>query len=73
MNKLSYTENNEPVEIEDVEAIAETADGLLIWVDMDEIWLPKRFIHDLSEVYAKGHTGRLVIPKWLAIKKELAE
>lgn len=35
----------------------------------DEHWLPKKGIHDDSEVYEKDHEGKLVVKAWLA-KKE---
>jgi hypothetical protein len=36
-----------------------------------ELWIPQSQVHDDSEVYAKGHTGKLVISMWLAEKEGL--
>lgn len=64
--------SRDPVYIEDVEAIAETPDALLIEKDGVEVWIPKSQIHDDSEVYEEDHVGTLVIPEWLAEDKGLA-
>lgn len=36
----------------------------------EEHWIPKSCIHDDSEVYARGHYGKLVVKAWFA-RKEL--
>ncbi len=64
---------SEPVTFDDCEAIRETDRALLVRIpDLDdqEVWIPKSQIHDDSEVYALGHVGALVLPGWLARKKE---
>lgn len=82
MNDYDYKENsNALVEIEDMEAFAESKPGemnsgaILIhaWVrrELKEIWIPKQFIDDRSEVYKRDTKGTLVIPHWLAKDKEL--
>ena len=44
---------------------------LCLFESGDELWIPKSQIHDDSEVYAKDHSGELVIPEWLAEEKGL--
>lgn len=45
-----------------------------LYVRFDETgycyWIPKSQIHEDSEVYMKGQSGELVIPKWLMHEKE---
>lgn len=69
---ISESDPNEPAEnscaIPDAEALRETDKALLVKVagTRQERWVPKSQIHDDSEVYAKGHKGKLVITPWLA-------
>jgi hypothetical protein len=32
-------------------------------------WVPKEAVHDDSEVYAKGHEGKLVTKTWFAVNQ----
>lgn len=66
---------NEPVEIEGCKATRETDKALLVEVEEtgEEYWIPKSQIQDDSEVYEKGHEGKLVLPRWLAKEKGLAD
>jgi hypothetical protein len=34
-----------------------------------DFWVPLSVIHDDSEVYADGHTGKLVVHRWFAEKE----
>lgn len=34
-------------------------------------WIPKSAVHDDSEVYARGHEGKLVVKQWFAEKEGL--
>jgi hypothetical protein len=54
------------VELEDATGVRETDAALLVEYEGDEQWIPKKLIHDDSEVYEEGHTGTLVIPEWKA-------
>lgn len=63
----------EPVEIHDVTVKYETDGALLVVADGEEVWIPKSQIDDDSEVYAKGTSGTLIIPRWLAREKGLEE
>lgn len=55
--------------------IRETAHALIVRIQIETVgyepWIPKSKIHDNSEVYAGGTSGRLVIPLWLAEEKGL--
>ena len=45
-----------------------------IYVELDSgelHWIPKSLVHDNSEVYEMGTDGVLIIPEWLAVKKEM--
>lgn len=63
--------------IDGAKAIRETDKALLIQADFFESqgndegtrWVPKSQIHDDSEVFEKGHEGKLVVKKWLAEKE----
>ncbi len=57
-------EVSEPVE-------AETSAAILVNIDGEKVWLPQSQIHADSEVYGKGHIGRLVITRWIAEQKGL--
>ena len=34
-------------------------------------WIPKSVVHDNSEVYKEGHSGKLVVKGWFAKKEHL--
>lgn len=62
-------------EVEKAKAIAETTDGLLVTspnLPIDprskkrQAWVPKKFIHDDSEVYKIDTEGTLIVTQWLA-------
>jgi hypothetical protein len=61
------------IEIEDVTCTIETDNAILCRLGATgaEFWIPKSLISDDSEVYKLGTDGKLVIPEWLAIEKEL--
>lgn len=54
------------VEFKNVECIRESAKAILCRVNGREVWIPQSLVHDDSEVFAKGHQGKLVIPEWFA-------
>lgn len=64
MEELYRVEIDEPVK-------RATDDAILITVEGENIWIPQSQIHDDSEVWKEGDTGELVIPMWLAEKKNL--
>ena len=45
--------------------------ALFVIIEGDEYVIPKSQVDDDSEVYAKGHEGKLVISDWIADKKGL--
>lgn len=61
----------EMVEIEVELVTAETDKAILCLVDGREHWIPKSQIDEESLVKSKGDDGKLVIPEWLAIDKNL--
>jgi hypothetical protein len=49
----------------------ETEKAVLCVIDGAEHWIPKSQIDDSSEVYEKGHEGKLVVTRCLAEQKDL--
>lgn len=64
-------EDEEPVEFDGAECLKETDRAILCKVGKRELWVPQSQVHDDSEVYAKGHKGRLVIKAWFAEQEGL--
>ena len=58
--------DTDDVAIENVHAIAGSAKAVLCIIEGEEHWIPKSQITDDSEVYERGHEGKLVITHWLA-------
>lgn len=56
---------------DDVEVMHTTDDAILVAIEGEEFWIPHEHVRAESEVTAKGDTGELVIPRWLARKKGL--
>lgn len=71
MRTIRDEDDNDFVTIEDVLVKGTSAKGLLCVIAGDEYWIPKSQITDDSEVYSLGHKGKLVIPRWLAVQREL--
>lgn len=46
--------------------------AILVSIEGEEVWIPQSQIHDDSEVYGKGHTGTLIVSRWIAEQKGLA-
>ena len=69
------TKEDDEVCFDDARAIAETRNGLSLLMecsDFDEPkWVPKKCIHDNSEVYRKGDSGTLILQRWWAEKEKL--
>lgn len=64
--------DEEPVTIPGVTCVAATNAAILCAIGEEEKWIPQSQVHDDSEVYEKGHTGKLVILAWFARKEGLA-
>lgn len=63
--------DNTPVVLENVTSDIETERALRCFVEGEPHWVPKSQITDDSEVYARGHTGKLVVTGWFARKEGL--
>lgn len=66
------TDFRDKAEFEGVEAVAETGSALLCRIDGSDVWIPKSQIDDDSEVFEKGHEGKLVVSEWIAKEKGLS-
>jgi hypothetical protein len=64
-------DSDSTAQFNDVRATAATAKALLCVVGGEEHWVPRSQIHDNSEVYEKGHEGKLVVTAWWADKAGL--
>jgi len=59
------------------EAIVARPKALLVRLDKPvrsskkELWIPQSQIHDDSEVFAQGHTGKVIVKNWWAEKESL--
>jgi hypothetical protein len=63
-------DDHEDVSFPDAQCVSSTPMALLCRVIGDEHWIPRSVISDDSEVYERGHVGKLVVRKWFA-RKEL--
>jgi hypothetical protein len=54
------------IELEDVEAVAETERGLVCRIGAQRVEIPMVFIAPGSSVWECGDRGSLLIPLWLA-------
>lgn len=62
-------DRDDRVEVPDTKAIGETEKALLIrFDDGEEEWVPKSQVTDDSEVWERGHEGKLVVTFWWADK-----
>jgi hypothetical protein len=62
-------DDEDTVEFDDVAAVGETDKALCCLIESETHWVPKSQIHDNSEIYKKGHEGRLVVSRWFAEQK----
>ena len=53
----------------EVEVLRETEMAILVDHEGEEAWVPKSQVHDDSEAYKKGQSGKIVLPLWLAEKE----
>jgi len=58
-------------EIKDVVCERETPKAILVKSNGVSTWVPKSVIHDDSEVYKEGTSGKLVVARWFAEKEGL--
>jgi hypothetical protein len=60
------------VELEVEEPVRQrTSKAILVKYCGEEHWIPQSQIHEDSEVYAEGHTGTLIVSRWIAEQKGL--
>lgn len=74
----------EPVTIGNGECIKETPDAILVELKRDrpdahgfvttdkQLWLPKSVLHDDSDVFKDGGTGKVIVYQWWAEKEGFA-
>ena len=60
------------VTIQGAIAVAETEKAIKVEIDGEELWVPKSQIDDDSEVFEKGHEGKLVVTLEAASAREIA-
>lgn len=48
-----------------------TERAIQVTVEGERIWIPLSQIHDDSEVYGEGHSGTLIVSRWIAQQKGL--
>lgn len=52
--------------------VRETPASILVIIpDHGEVWFPQSQVDDDSEVFAKGHEGKLVVSQWIAEQREI--
>lgn len=69
MRTFSDDEVEEPGIFRGVTCIRQTSKAILArFPDGRERWIPQSCIHDDSEVFKDGDTGKLVVKKWFADK-----
>lgn len=64
-----YDEKN--IVIDDIECIRHTERAVLVVVNGEEHWIPASHVDVDSEVFQRGHRGKLIISKWIAGKRGL--
>lgn len=61
-------DEGEPGVYEDVTCIGESALAIFCRFGALERWIPQSAVHDDSEVYAKGHSGKLIVKAFFVDK-----
>ena len=56
---------------EGIRVLGETDKAIRVVIDGKPCWVPKSQIHDDSEVYQSGTSGKLIVSQWWAEKEEL--
>lgn len=58
-------------EIEDAECVAQTDKAICVRApDLDgQVWIPQSQVHEDSEVWKEGQSGKLVVNEWWAEKE----
>lgn len=64
-----YEGDGYAIRVSEVTQVREKAIEVELDATMDLVWIPRSQIHDDSEVYDEGHSGRLVVTQWFAEQK----
>lgn len=59
------------VTLDEVTSIHATEQAVLCLIDSRKVWVPQSVIHDDSEVFEAGQSGKLVIFSWWAVREGL--
>lgn len=62
---------DEGVDFPNCKCLKETDKAILVTRGKGELWIPKSVLHDDSEVYEGGDSGKLIVQTWWAEKQEL--
>lgn len=81
MSPRGFTDEDEPRKSRDktpctlghAVGLRATAMAVLVRRGGRELWIPQSCIHEDSEVYGEGHTGKLVVFEWWARTKGLVK
>jgi len=69
-----YEKDTTAVYIDNVKVLFEKGKAILVLINNVEYWIPISQIHADSEVYdVKTSGGKLILTKWIAVRKELWE
>lgn len=65
--------NDEGVVFEDalIKHVTDKGGALIRFDDGEEVWIPTSQIHDDSDIWKKGESGKLVLTAWICEQKEL--
>ncbi len=65
---------NQPVSMGTVRVTRETPKAILVvFAGGKEEWIPQSAVHDDSEAWKQGDTGKLVVMQWYAAKNGWAD
>lgn len=62
---------HDTITLEEVVAVHATADAVLCLIDSRQVWVPQSVIHEDSEVFEAGQSGKLVLMTWWAVREGL--
>lgn len=55
-----------PVSMGQAKVTRETPKAILVVLGNKEVWVPQAAVHDDSEIWRQGQTGKLVVCSWFA-------
>jgi hypothetical protein len=71
MGRYMEERTDELAEFDGIACDVDTPKAILVTVEGKQVWIPKFAIHDDSEVYKKGTSGKLVVLQRIAEEKGL--